>query len=76
MSEDRLQLGDLVSWTDSVLGPDSCMPPRVFYGVIIRKEMKFVDNERLMYTVYTQRSECINFFQHTAMELRMKVECR
>lgn len=70
MNEDRLQLGDLVSWTTSGASD------YVFYGVIIRKEMKFVDNDRLMYTVYTQRNECINFFQRTAMELRMKVECR
>ena len=70
MNGGRLKLGDLVSWKPVQWVDFIC------YGVIVRKDVKFVDSDRIMYTVYTQSSEFINFFQDTVLELRMKVECR
>ena len=70
MGEDRLQLCDLVSWKPVQQLDYVC------YGVIIRKEVPLVDSDRILYTVYTQRNECVSFFQHSAMEARMKVESR
>ncbi len=70
MNLGRLQLGDLVSWKSAEWSDD------IIRGVVIKKEIKFVDGDRVMYTVYTERNECINFFQNTTMEIRMKVESR
>lgn len=70
MNIGRLQLGDLVSWKP-VDWSDY-----IVHGIVIKKEIKFIDGDRIMYTVYTQRNECINFFQNTTMEFRMKVESR